>query len=63
MVKNKTGNIKEYQRQYYLSNRERILLYAKAQRQENTKTKFSSIKKDKPIQFNITKTQTIFNFN
>tara|TARA_R110000822_G_scaffold47736_3_gene126380 strand:- start:158 stop:346 length:189 start_codon:yes stop_codon:yes gene_type:complete len=54
MVK-KTDNIKEYQRSYYLLNRDRILLYARQQRQEKNGDKIISIKKPKAEPFKIKK--------
>lgn len=61
MVK-KTHNIKEYQKEYYKENRERILLYAKQQRQERQGDKFSTIKKDKAESFKIIRRNVVIKF-
>tara|TARA_R110000822_G_scaffold110559_2_gene240787 strand:+ start:371 stop:559 length:189 start_codon:yes stop_codon:yes gene_type:complete len=62
MVKKKTDNIKEYQKEYYKKNRERILLYAKHQRQVKQGGNFSKIKKEKACPFKIERVSVVFKF-
>lgn len=62
MVKKKTDDIKQYQKEYYKIHRDRILLYAKHQRQVKQGDKFSKIKKEKACPFKIEKVSVVFKF-